>query len=182
MDILSHLYTLSVSHRFRHFGYRTLLRYKSELLKGLQYVSVGDKTVFGKGLRLTAWNQYGEQTFTPCISIGNDCHFGSSVRITSINGITIGDNLLTGTNVLISDHNHGGTDKESLQIAPIDRPLCSKGMVRIGNNVWLGDNVCVLSGVTIGDGVVVASNSVVTHDIPPYCVAGGVPAKILKSE
>ena len=54
-----------------------------------------------------------------------------------------------------------------------------KGVI-IGNNVWLGDKVAVLSGVQIGDGVVVAANAVVTKDIPPYCLAAGVPAKVIK--
>lgn len=61
----------------------------------------------------------------------------------------------------------------------------SKGGIVIGNNVWLGNNVCVLGGVTIRVGVIVivivAANSVVTHDIPKYCVAAGVPAKVIKN-
>ena len=46
-----------------------------------------------------------------------------------------------------------------------------------GNNVWLGNNVCVMPGVTIGDGAIVGTNSLVTHDIPSFTVAAGVPAK-----
>ena len=63
---------------------------------------------------------------------------------------------------------------------PYERTIFSKGKVVIGNYVWLGNNVCVMPGITIGDGVVVGANSVVTKDIPPYCVAAGVPAKIIK--
>ena len=65
-------------------------------------------------------------------------------------------------------------------IIPYEREIVSKGKIVIGNNVWLGNNVCVMPGVTIGDGVVVGANSVVTKDVPPYCVAVGVPAKIIK--
>ncbi len=58
--------------------------------------------------------------------------------------------------------------------------MVSKGPVVIGNNVWLGNNVCVMPGVTIGDGAIIGANSVVTHDVPAYAVAAGVPAKIIK--
>jgi len=53
--------------------------------------------------------------------------------------------------------------------------------VVIGNNVWLGNNVCILAGVTIGDGAIVAANSVVTKDVPAYSLVAGVPAVIKKT-
>ena len=62
----------------------------------------------------------------------------------------------------------------------MNRPLTSKGAVVIEDNVWLGDNVCVLSGITIGKGAIIGANSVVTHSIPPYSVAAGTPAKVIK--
>ena len=55
----------------------------------------------------------------------------------------------------------------------------SKGPVTIGNDVWIGTKCTVLSGTTIGDGAVVAANSVVTTDVPPYSIVGGVPAKVI---
>ena len=75
---------------------------------------------------------------------------------------------------------HGDNSFEQLSIPPADRPLFIKGEVRIGNNVWIGRNVCIMPGVTIGDGAVIGANAVITHDIPPYSVAAGVPAKIIK--
>ena len=50
----------------------------------------------------------------------------------------------------------------------------------IGHDVWIGDNVIVLAGVTIGDGAVVAGGAVVTRDVPPYAIVGGVPARLLR--
>ena len=55
-----------------------------------------------------------------------------------------------------------------------------KGPVLIGNNVWIGDNVIILSGVTIGDGAVLGAGSIVTIDIPPYGIAVGNPARVVK--
>lgn len=63
---------------------------------------------------------------------------------------------------------------------PLLRPLYSKGQVVIGKNVWIGDKVTILPGVSIGDGSVIAANSVVTKSIPPYSIAAGIPAKIIK--
>jgi acetyltransferase-like isoleucine patch superfamily enzyme len=66
------------------------------------------------------------------------------------------------------------------QAAHITGHPATKGDIVIGNDVWLGFGVTVLSGVTIGDGAVIAARSVVTKDIPPYCIAGGAPAKVIK--
>ncbi|KDS45574.1 bacterial transferase hexapeptide family protein [Parabacteroides distasonis str. 3776 Po2 i] len=51
----------------------------------------------------------------------------------------------------------------------------------IEDNVWLGDNVSILPGVHVGKGCIVGTNSVVTKNVPPYCVVGGIPAKVLKN-
>ena len=68
-----------------------------------------------------------------------------------------------------------------LNIPPIDRPLFSKGNIYIGKNVWVGEKVTVLPGVHIGEGSIIGANSVVTHDIPPYSIAVGIPAKVIKT-
>ncbi|HWC28179.1 MAG TPA: DapH/DapD/GlmU-related protein, partial [Solirubrobacteraceae bacterium] len=54
------------------------------------------------------------------------------------------------------------------------------GPTRIGDNVWLGANVVVTSGVTIGERCVIGANSVVTQDVPPFSIAAGAPAKVLR--
>lgn len=98
-----------------------------------------------------------------------------------MNNITIGDGLLTGRFVFIGDHNHGKCNsRDEMLIPPFDRKLYSKGAISIGNNVWLGDKVAVLAGVTIGDGSIIGANSVVAKDIPAYCIAAGNPARIIK--
>lgn len=112
--------------------------------------------------------------------IGVNCNIGEYNHFTASNFVKIGDNVLTGRWVTISDNSHGHTDEESLKLPPLERPVVSKGPVIIGNNVWIGDKATILSGVNLGEGCVVAANSVVTKSFPPYSVIGGIPAKQLK--
>lgn len=149
-------------------------------LLGMKYFNVGKGTTFAPRAELTAWERYREYTYHPRVIIGRNCHFGQACHITAIGEITIGDNLLTGQYVIISDNAHGDSTADQLSIPPSERCLTTKGPVRIGNNVWIGDRVAILSGVSIGDGAIIGSNAVVTHDVPAGAVAGGVPARVLK--
>ena len=150
------------------------------LLVGAKYISIGENCSIQKGTYLTAWDSYANQKFNPYIQFGDNCAIGAYNHITCINHIKIGNGLLTGKWVTITDNQHGGADYKSLNMMPSKRLLKSKGGVVIGDNVWLGDKVTVLPGVTIGEGTVVAANSVVTHDVPPFCVVAGCPAKVVR--
>lgn len=151
------------------------------ITKGEQYIIINDGCHIERGCVITAWNKTPDGSLhTPSIHIGKNASIGEYNHITSINEILIGDNLLTGRWVTITDNSHGDTDYESLQMNPIMRPVISKGPVVIGNNVWIGDKVTILPNVTIGDGAVIAANSVVTKDVPAYSVVAGNPAKVVK--
>ena len=149
-------------------------------LMGEQYITIGKNSKINKGVILTAWDKYGEQTFTPTIKIGKNCNIGEYAHITACKEIIIGNNVLTGRRIYISDNAHGNSSKEEIDIPPIKRPLHIKGSVIIEDNVWIGERACIMSGVHIGKGAIIAANAVVTHDIPSACIAGGVPAKIIK--
>ncbi len=94
-------------------------------------------------------------------------------------GVTLGKYSTMAENFRIVTVNHQ-LDKADLQGKFTFTSDISKGPVYIGNNVWCGDNVTVLSGVTIGDGAAIGAGSVVTKDIPPFAVAVGVPARVIK--
>lgn len=154
-----------------------------------EYITIGEGTAFGEQVFLTAWDSFmcikdGKeflQKFTPSIIIGKNCHFGFNNHITAVNNITIGDNLLTGKWVTITDNSHGEVTIEQMVLDPLKRPIVSKGPIHIGDNVWIGDKATILPNVSIGNGAIIAANAVVTKDVPPYSVAAGNPAKVIKT-
>lgn len=166
-------------YRFNFRDFHGKIKFPHQIV-GEQYISIGKSTEILQGVILTAWDKYNHQIFSPSIEIGENTKINEFNHISACNSIKIGNNVLTGRYVYISDNSHGSTNSDQLDLHPLDRPLVSKGAVVIGNNVWIGEHVCILSGVTIGDGAIIAANAVVTHDIPAYALAGGVPAKIIK--
>mgnify|MGYP004446883025 FL=1 len=145
-----------------------------------QYMTIGSDGRINKDCILECWDFFDGKAYTPSLTIGNGVNMGEYTHITCVERIEIGDNLLTGRFVIITDNSHGDSKTaEELSIPPVHRPLMTKP-VKIGNNVWIGDRVAILRGVTIGDGAVIASNAVVTKDVPAMAVVGGVPAKIIR--
>lgn len=149
-------------------------------LVALDSIRIGLGTVIAKGAIITPIKRRNEQRFKPEIIIGENCCLGENIHITAINNVTIKDNVLTGRYVYISDNAHGKTTLDECMIPPVKRNLYSKGNVIIENNVWIGERVCILSGVHIGEGAIIAANSIVTHDVPKYTLVGGIPAKVIK--
>lgn len=178
-NFCNYLYSTWISTKY-NFG-DVKFKYPINIILNSQYFKIGEKTRFGKFVVLYATDSSHNENYRPQIKIGSCCNFGDYLHLTCINKIQIGDNLLTGRWVTITDNGHGDTDLETLHIPPLNRKLSCKGPVIIGDNVWIGDKSTILSGVTIGDGAVIAANSVVTKDIPPYSVVGGNPARILKT-
>jgi len=149
-------------------------------LRGGKYIKIGKNSIIGRSGVITCWDTYMNERFQPSICIGDNSSIGEYCHITSINLILIGNNVLTGRWVTITDNGHGESSRADLEIEPLKRYLYSKGSVRIDDDVWIGDKVTVLAGVHIGQGAVIAANSVVTSNVLPFSVVGGIPAKILK--
>lgn len=149
-------------------------------IKGGEYIVIGDNFHSRSNLRLEALDQYNNKSFSPKISIGNNVSLGENCHIGAIDEVRIGDNVLFGSKIFISDHQHGQTTLEDMRNAPDKRTLYSKGKVIIEDNVWIGDNVVVMPGVNVGHNSILAANAVVTQDVLPYSVVAGVPAKIIK--
>lgn len=176
--VQSHFYTGLLKRHFASIGNGVLIGVPVEKIRGHHHISIGSGTQIAHHATLTVWQM--DTCPMPNLSIGKHCQLGAHIHISAANGIEIGNNLLTGSNVLIVDNAHGASELCLVNVPPTQRPLSSKGKVTIGNNVWLGNNACIMPNVTIGDGVIVAANSVVTHSVPSYCVVAGAPAKIVK--
>ena len=115
-----------------------------------EYISLGCHVIIGSFGLLTAWDSYRGKSFAPEIKIGNNTTIGEDFHITAINRIEIGNNVLMGKKVTITDNAHGEVDSKTLKLSPLERPLYSKGLVVIENNVWIGDKSTIFPGVRIG--------------------------------
>jgi len=177
--IYDRIYSAWIRSNIPHMHHSAIIR-KGCYVVGGKYMILGKNTMIERHSVLTCWDTYKENKYSPHLEIGNDCSLGEYLHITCIGSIKIGNGVLMGRRVTISDNSHGSTEITDLQIKPTDRPLISKGAIVIEDNVWIGDKATILSGVTIGKGAVVAANAVVTKDVPAYSVVGGIPAQILK--
>lgn len=162
---------------FKHFGTSTLLAPGVKIMSP-QNISIGNNSSIMSNciIETCAVNDN-----KPQLRIGDNVSVGEYTHITCANKVTIGNGVLTGRFVLITDNSHGNNTKEVADIAPLARYIHSNGPVYIGENVWIGDKVTILPNVTIGKGCIIAANAVVTKDIPEYSVAAGVPAKVIKT-
>jgi acetyltransferase-like isoleucine patch superfamily enzyme len=148
-------------------------------LFGEKYMKIGTGFGSSPGLRIECIDEWGGGHYHPQLIIGDYVNCNYYCHIGCMNKITIGDHVTLGSRVLITDHAHGELSKS--KIPYFDRKLISKGPVTIGNNVWIGENACIMPGVTIGEGCIIGANAVVTHDVPPYSLAAGVPSKVIKT-
>lgn len=116
------------------------------------------------------------KNLVPKLVIADGCAIGHFNHITCINSVELGAKVLTADRVHISDNSHSFEDPS---VPILDQPVVSKGPVSIGSGTWLGENVSILS-CRIGRNCVVGANSVVTKDVPDYCVVAGVPGRIIR--
>lgn len=110
------------------------------------------------------------------LTIGNNVGISQYCFIAIRGNVVIGNDTILGPNVSIFSENHIADS--------VDVPIVKQGErradVNIGNGVWIGTRAVVLAGVTIGDGAIIAAGAVVTKDVAPYTIVGGVPAKLIK--
>ena len=132
-------------------------------------VSIGCRTTF----EADVWLKVEEDSAR--VKIGQFAFLGRGCELDCTRSIVIGDRSLIGPNVFITDHHHN-IRRDSL----ISEQGCSSRPVVIGNDVWIGTKAVILPGVTVHDGAVVGAGAVVTRDVPPYEIWGGVPARKIK--
>jgi acetyltransferase-like isoleucine patch superfamily enzyme len=110
------------------------------------------------------------------IKIGRGTFVGESVVVRGQGGVTIGDNVLIApmVKILAVNHNFADTPRPVL-----DQGITGKGII-IEDGAWIGGGAAILDGVRVGQGAVVGANAVVSHDVPPYSLAVGVPARVVR--
>jgi acetyltransferase-like isoleucine patch superfamily enzyme len=162
---------------FESFGRGSLIMWRPLTIFNEEYIRIGEDTLIGPGVSLSAGMVPGQECITsPVVSIGDRCLIGRGSGIVGHFSITIGNDVWTGHHVYITDQNHDYTDIS----VPISQQSQPEKAVSIGDGSWIGFGSVVLPGVTIGRHVVVGANSVVTTDLPDYCVAVGAPARVIK--
>ena len=175
------LYSAYIRHQFRQCGELKLGSTQLHLL-GLRYMEFGDQVEmhFNARVQCIDYFQPTDQHFKPRLILHDHVVVQAMCHIGCIDRVEIGEWSTMGARCYITDHTHGGTSREELLLPPRKRPLVSRGPVKIGKYVHLGEGVCVMPGVTIGDYSVIGAGAVVTRDIPPFSIAVGSPAKVIK--
>lgn len=165
--------------RYHALGKGSIVGFPRGAVFGEHWISVGSQTLIAPyvsmsvGMPAFQWVPHDP----PVITIGDRCTIGRGSYLIGGLSIVIEDDVMTGPNVYITDHNHPYEDVDiaiSQQWPPDEAP------VRIGAGSWLGANVVVLPGADIGRHVTVAAGSVVRGTIPDRCVIAGAPAKIVR--
>ncbi|CAB3290123.1 putative Galactoside O-acetyltransferase [Methanocaldococcus lauensis] len=159
----------------RKYDNSTIIIKSGILLRDVEIASRGNgKIIIGENFHCEPYvrlNVFEEGV----LKIGNNCGIGSFSIINATKKITIGDNVLISSHVHIIDGDHGIKRGELIR----NQKMVSKP-IKIGDDVWIGTGVKILKGVNIGEGAVIGAGSIVTKDIPPYSIAVGVPARVIK--
>ena len=158
---------------FKNLGWRARIVAPLKIF-GAANISIGANVTVEYKTWLAAYPHTGASNCSLIIEDGTQ--IGNFNHIYATSKIHIGKKVLTADKVYISDNSHS---YENVDMAINDQKIKQLQEVSIGDGAWLGENVCVI-GANIGKGSVIGANSVVTKNIPDYCIAVGTPARIIK--
>lgn len=171
--LYARFFKLFYKNKFKYFGKKSRVLFPLNL-NGLKNITIGDGVFIAYKSWLAAVPLTGEKKCE--LVIGNGASIGNFNHIYATKSIVIGENVITADKVYISDNLHG---YEDISIPIVHQQIKQIATVVIGDGSWLGENVCVI-GVKIGKNCVIGANSVVTKDVPDYCIVVGAPSYIIK--
>jgi len=165
--------------RFNHLGWRVTFDRNVRIINP-EYMHLGDYVSLDMDSELAVINGHYKYSYNyrnPALIIENGVGIGKGTIIFAVKSIRIKKNVMIGPYCFIADYDHGYED--------VNRPVVHQRLMNIKSVVieegaWIGAHATICSGVTIGKNAVIGAGSVVTKDIPPYSVAVGVPAKVIK--
>lgn len=143
----------------------------------LDRIEVGNHCYFGRGVEMFPVLESDGKSHSPRIVIGNNVVIGDYDRFACSDELVIEDHALFAAYVHISDHSH---QYEDPGIPVSQQGIVSRGRVFVGEGAWIGIKAEILAGVRIGRHAVIGAGSVVTRDVPDYCIAVGNPARVIK--
>lgn len=146
--------------------------------RSLKDIDFGNNVSIGNNGRIVCIRKHGGQQYTPGIKLGNNVCIINHFTALSTAPIVIEDNCLIASFVLVTSENHGFDPEMAKSYSPT--PLTAEP-VTIKNGCFIGEKASVMPGVTIGERSIVAANSVVTRDVPPYSMVAGAPAKVIRT-
>lgn len=158
-----------------HLGHGSFLDERVYLHACPGGIRIGERTILMHGAILHVYNF--RDLPSAGIRIGDDSLIGEYSVIRGQGGVTIGDRVYTSPLVQILAVNHVFDDPS---VPFIDQGITALGVV-IEDDVWIGAGAIVLDGVQVGEGAVISAGAVVTKDVPPHTVVGGIPARVLKT-
>jgi acetyltransferase-like isoleucine patch superfamily enzyme len=170
--IYRHIFKFLFSKSFLYYGENVMIK-SPDIIDGEKYISIQDNVTISTKVWLSA---YKTSDNNPNIYIGKGTYIGRFSHIVSINSIKIENNVLIADKVYISDNIH---EYKNIDFPIKEQTIKFKNKVLIGENSWIGENVSII-GAQIGKHCIIGSNSVVNKNIPDYCVAVGIPVKIIK--
>lgn len=159
---------------FGYFGKNSKL-VKPMRIRGKKRMFIGNNVIILNNGRLETIRSWGPQLLNGRLTIGNNTSFQQCCHIIAAGNVEIGDNCVFSAFVYISDCSHGYAPDEGIMESMLDI-----APVKIGNHCFVGIGSCIMPGVVLGDYVVVGANTVVTKNVPPYCMIAGSPAKVIK--